>query len=269
MQEKRDIKKIVCGIIYIFIVILISKYLDSACKGTRITIIPKVSDNIRRLRISQVSKYYEVELETSDTPQESKELYVEKVYKKLLEEPKKADSSSLYNTNKLNSITKINASQIKIPNIGDLFATISIPSCQIYTRVVFGLTQSLVDSYDIAMQDAISSVYVNPMLPGFGRPILMGGHNYKSLGRLKNIKLGSIITISTNYGNFYYTVTEAKKAKLNVHGTTLLDIDNQKNLITYYGGEQLQIYTCDSDNPSDGTRFFVRAIRTGGTEVIF
>ena len=269
MQEKRDIKKIICGLIYIFIVILISKYLDSAYKGTRITIIPRVSDNIRRLRISQISKYYEVDLEISDTPQESKELYVEKVYKKLINEPKKVNNSYVYNTNKANSIVKINASEIKIPNVGELFATISIPSCQIYTSVVFGLTQNLVDNYDIAMQDAISSIYINPMLPGFGRPILMGGHNYKSLGKLKNIKMGSIITISTNYGNFYYTVTEAKKAKLNVHGTTLLDIYNEKNLITYYGSEQLQIYTCDSSDPNDGTRFFVRAIRTGGTEVIF
>lgn len=273
MQEKRNVKKIICGLIYIFIVITVSKYLDVASRGTRITIIPRVSDNIRRLRISQISKYYETELETQKATKQNKELYVEKVYKKLLEEPVKNNISYVYNSNKNNintqNITKINASQIKIPNIGQIFAKISIPTCGIYTSVVFGLTQGLVDSYDIAMQDAITSVYVDPMLPGYGRPLLMGGHNYKSLSRLKNVKLGSVITISTNYGTFYYTVTEAKKAKLNVHGTTLLDLNSGANLITYYGSEQLQIYTCDSSDPTDGSRFFVRAIKTGGTEIIF
>lgn len=273
MQEKKDIKKIICGLLYILIVILVSKYLDVASKGIRVTIIPRISENIRRLRISQISKYYEEELETAKTSNQSKELYVEKVYKKLLEEPVKNNVSYVYNSNSnnlnTNNIAKINASQIKIPSIGQIFARINIPSCNINTSVVFGLTQSLVDNYDIAMQDAITNIYVNSMLPGYGRPLLMGGHNYKSLSRLKNIKIGSVITISTNYGTFYYTVTEAKKAKLNVHGTTLIDVVSGENLITYYGSEQLQIYTCDSSDPTDGTRFFVRAIRTGGTEVIF
>ena len=61
---------------------------------------------------------------------------------------------------------------------------------------------------------------------------------------------------------YYY----ARPAKVKVN---YLDIDTGKDLIVYSGKEQLQIYTCDSIDPNDNKRFFVRAIKTAGTEVIF
>ncbi len=275
------LEKYFYGIIYILIIILICKFLNSAFQGTRITITAKLSENIRKIRISEISEFYEAELETKNSKPKNKELYVEKVYKKLIEEPTRIQRELYNNVSANKSINdnvnnnkvennRINASEIVIPNFGNIFAKLYIPDCGISANVVFGLTQDLVDNFDVAMQDSIASVYVNPMLPGYNRPLLMGGHNYKSLGKLKNILVGSTITLTTNYGTFYYSVTEAKKAKLNVHGTTLIDIDSGSDLITYFGSEQLQIYTCDNLNDStDPYRFFVRAVKISGTEIIF
>lgn len=266
MEDTRDIRKVFCGIIYIIVVIFGCKLLDLSYKGKRVTITDRLSDNITSIRISKISEaYIESFMNKKDTI--SKELYIEKVYKKLIPEPEK--ETPIYNGNFNSNISRINASNVVLPQIGQIYAKISIPSCGIYTNVVCGLTQNLVDSYDIAMQHAVTSVYVDPMIPGYGRPILMGGHNYKSLGRLKNISIGDTITITTSYGTFYYTVTEVKNGILNVHGTTILDMETGRSLITYYGDEQLQIYTCESLDANDTHRFFVRAVRTGGTEVIF
>ena len=255
-MEKRDFRKVICGIIYSLIVIFVAKLATISYEGTRVTITSKLSSNIIQMRISNLSKVYDI---TTKNSKEENSLYVEKIYNnKVLKENLNKDSTK-----------RINASEISFPKYGSIMARINIPSCNINTNVMCGLTQEIIDKYDVAMQEALTSVYVDPMLPGFGRPMLMAGHNYKSFSRLSKISVGSTINITTNYGSFYYTVTEAKVAKLNVHGTTIVDIDTGKDLIVYSGKEQLQIYTCDSIAPNDNKRFFVRAIKTAGTEVIF
>lgn len=274
--EKRDFRKVICGIIYSLIVIFVAKLATISYEGTRVTITSKLSSNIIQMRISNLSKVYDI---TTKNSKEENSLYVEKIYnKKIVEESSniKLKNTNIYVQNKVlkenlnkDSTKRINASEISFPKYGSIMARINIPSCNINTNVMCGLTQEIIDKYDVAMQEALTSVYVDPMLPGFGRPMLMAGHNYKSFSRLSKISVGSTINITTNYGSFYYTVTEAKVAKLNVHGTTIVDIDTGKDLIVYSGKEQLQIYTCDSINPNDNKRFFVRAIKTAGTEVIF
>lgn len=273
-MEKRDFRKVICGIIYSLIVIFVAKLATISYEGTRVTITSKLSSNIIQMRISNLSKVYDI---TTKNSKEENSLYVEKIYnKKIEQENNVVEAKNNYVQNKnlgqstnKSQVKKINASEISFPKYGSIMARISIPSCNIDTNVMCGLTQEIIDKYDVAMQEALTSVYVDPMLPGFGRPMLMAGHNYKSFSRLSKISVGSTINITTNYGSFYYTVTEAKVAKLNVHGTTIVDIDTGKDLIVYSGKEQLQIYTCDSINPNDNKRFFVRAIKTAGTEVIF
>jgi len=259
------------GLIFIIIVIILAKYADIATKGTRVTVIARVSKSILNMRISQISKYYDIDLSNKETISKQKEMYVEKIYKKLI--VKEETETYIKANSKIQSASSasqsVYASEIRLPKFGEIFARISIPACSINTTVVFGLTQSLVDNYDVASQDSITSVYLNPMLPGYERPLLMGGHNYKSFGKLRYISVGDLITVSTNYGVFYYTVIEAKVAKLNKHGTTIVDLNTGEDLIFYYGGEVLQLYTCDSLDANDTHRFFVRARKTGGTKIIF
>lgn len=273
MLKKRDIRKVFLGIIYALIVILLAKYLDIATKGTRVTIMARLSPNILKIRISRISEFYEIDIKNKVNISAQKEMYVEKVYKKLIINEYQNEPTYVVSTNQVQSIDNIPqnvyATSIIIPEMGENFAKLCIPTCGIDANVVFGLTQEFVDNYDVALQDAITSVYVNPMIPGFGRPILMGGHNYKSLGKLKYISVGDKITVSTNYGVFYYIVTETKVGELNIHGTTIVDINTGEDLINYYGNEELQIYTCDSLDANDTHRFFVRAVRTGGTRIIF
>ena len=271
MQDTRDFRKIIMGLIFVIIVIILAKYADIATKGTRVTVISKVSTNILTIRLSKISKYYNIDTSNKTDISTQKEMYVEKVYKKLIVKEETETyvkaNNQIQNVNSASQI--IYASEIRLPKLGEIFARINIPACGINTSIVFGLTQSLVDNYDVASQDSITSIYLNPMLPGYGRPLLMGGHNYKSFGRLRYINVGNLITVSTSYGVFYYTVVEAKVAKLNVHGTTIVDLNTGEDLISYYGDEVLQLYTCDSLDMNDTHRFFVKARKTGGTKIIF
>ncbi len=98
------------------------------------------------------------------------------------------------------------------------------------------------------------------MPPGFGRPILLGGHNNSYFKNLKKYVVGDIITITTNYGVYYYRVYETKIASRDDRAAQHLD--NQK--------EELILYTCYPFTTLRLTkrRYFVYAEKIAGPTVV-
>ena len=93
-MEKRDFRKVICGIIYSLIVIFVAKLATISYEGTRVTITSKLSSNIIQMRISNLSKVYDI---TTKNSKEENSLYVEKIYnKKIVEE---SSNIKLKNTN--------------------------------------------------------------------------------------------------------------------------------------------------------------------------
>lgn len=147
-MKKRDFRKVICGIIYSLIVIFVAKLATISYEGTRVTITSKLSSNIIQMRISNLSKAYDI---TTKNSKEENSLYVEKIYnKKIVEESSniKLKNTNIYVQNKVlkenlnkDSTKRINASEISFPKYGSIMARISIPSCNINTNVMCGLTQ--------------------------------------------------------------------------------------------------------------------------------
>ena len=98
------------------------------------------------------------------------------------------------------------------------------------------------------------------MPPGFGRPILLGGHNNSYFKNLKKYIVGDVITVKTNYGIYYYRVYDTKIAMRDDYGATHMNLQK----------EELILYTCYPFTTLRLTkkRYFVYAEKIAGPTVV-
>ena len=127
---------------------------------------------------------------------------------------------------------------------------ITIPSVCYSAEITVGSTQVDVDKYDIClMTEAFASF-------GEGKPILLGGHNTRSLKYLYKSRIGDVISI--NYEGNYYQYKVIYSSECTTDDYNLFDINNGKNVLEYRTRKEiLQIYTCYGTN----NRWFVKAVR--------
>ena len=116
---------------------------------------------------------------------------------------------------------------IEKPAKGTQFGTLKIPSIGVELAIMNGTTKNLLSQgvgYD-------SESY----LPGEGGSIILMGHNFKQfLARLPDTKTGDEVIIETTYGEFHYTIYDAKVVK----ETAVNEVPIQKD------EEIVMIYTC-------------------------
>ncbi|MBP5288908.1 MAG: class D sortase [Clostridia bacterium] len=147
----------------------------------------------------------------------------------------------------------IDLDDFRFPKRGDLFARLSIDSCGIEDDVYFGGT-------DAAANRSLVQYY-GSHIPGFGKPILIGGHNNRSFRLLGEIAEGDVITITTGYGIYQYRVTYTRILKASDPGSISLSQNK----------EQLILYTCYPFTTLTLTpdRFFVYADKISGPVILY
>jgi len=130
---------------------------------------------------------------------------------------------------------------ITIPTEGDLYATIRIGAVGIEAPVYYGDTEEL-------LKQGVGT-YTGGGIPGQNRTILMGGHNNTDFLTLPQVKAGDVIEIETDYGDYFYLVTDAKE----------LRYDDPEALDLYAAEENIVLYTCTQSIPGGATpwRWFV------------
>lgn len=103
--------------------------------------------------------------------------------------------------------------------------------------------------------------YLGSSMPGFGKPILLCGHNTTYCLPLQYICDGDIISISTNYGLYEYEVTKTEVHNMN--DSSAFDLSLQE--------EELIIYTCYPFNliGHKTDRLFVYAKKISGANIIY
>lgn len=148
------------------------------------------------------------------------------------------DSSEKENTAEI-----IKASSFTFPSYDYQFGELIIPDCQIHAKLFFG------DSYS-ALKSGVG-VYNGSSVPGYGKTILIAGHNNTYFNGLKYSKKGQIIKIRTNYGNYQYEITDTK----------IKDKDDRSAYDLAAETENLILYTCYPFDELGLTpnRFFVYA----------
>ena len=101
------------------------------------------------------------------------------------------------------------------------------------------------------------------LLPGFGRPIILAGHNSTYFECLQNAEVGNVIKFKTNYCDYEYTVRNIQIYNEDELEHLLLSDENHDR-------EQLIMYTCYPFHATAGRktdRFVVFADRTAGLDV--
>ncbi|HCG35986.1 MAG TPA: hypothetical protein DER23_06545 [Clostridiales bacterium] len=146
--------------------------------------------------------------------------------------------------------TYLLAENVSYPKYNEHYAMVDIYGREV--KIFFG------DGNAVLKKGAGQSM--GSMPPGFGRPILLGGHNNSYFKNIKKYIVGDVITITTNYGVYYYRVYETKIAGRNDYNATHLE----------YQKEELILYTCYPFSTLRLTkqRYFVYAEKIAGPIVV-
>lgn len=141
--------------------------------------------------------------------------------------------------------------EVTYPNYGDMFGNLIIEDCNIDCNLFFG-------DGNIALRNGVG-VYNGSFIPGYGRTILIAGHNNTYFNGLKNADKGQKIIIRTNYGNYEYEITDTAVKKSDDASAYDLDADY----------ENLIMYTCYPFDELGLTkdRFFVYAKYVSGPRI--
>lgn len=79
--------------------------------------------------------------------------------------------------------------------------------------------------------------FIGSFLPGFGRVIVLSGHNVTHFAPLEFIKVGDVLDFGTNYGNYQYKVTKIEILNERDLDTKMMEMIPEEK-------ETLVLYTC-------------------------
>ena len=96
----------------------------------------------------------------------------------------------------------VKLSEIEFPQYGMKFGQLSISSASIQADLYFG------DDSD-ELKNGVG-LYNGSSIPGYGKTVLVAGHNHTYFHTLGQVQIGDQITIETNYGTFFYKVTNTQ-----------------------------------------------------------
>ncbi|MCH5304011.1 MAG: class D sortase [Ruminococcus sp.] len=151
-----------------------------------------------------------------------------------------------------NDSDTVDASEIDFPSINKQFGEIKIEGRDVYSKLFFG-------DGSVPLRNGVG-VYAGSFIPGYGKTILIAGHNNTYFNGLKNVKKGDVVEINTSYGNYKYKITKTKIYNANSKESYDLKADK----------ENLILYTCYPFDQLGLTekRFFVYAKKISGPQIV-
>lgn len=151
-----------------------------------------------------------------------------------------------------NNADTVNAADIDFPTVNKQFGELKIKGRDVNAKLFFG-------DGSIPLRNGVG-VYAGSFIPGYGKTILVAGHNNTYFNGLKNVKKGDTVNINTSYGNYKYKITDTKI--YNAYNKKAYDLSkNEENLI---------LYTCYPFDTLGITekRFFVYAEKVSGPKIV-
>lgn len=140
---------------------------------------------------------------------------------------------------------------IQYPIYGQQFGELVIEDCDINCKLFFG-------DGNVSLRNGVGT-YLGSFIPGYGKTILVAGHNNTYFNALKNAEKGQLVKIKTSYGNYTYKITETAVKKATDSSAYDLSADY----------ENLILYTCYPFDELGLTpkRFFVYAEYVSGPKI--
>lgn len=146
----------------------------------------------------------------------------------------------------------VNAKDVDFPGINKQFGQLTIDGRDVDAKLFFG-------DGSVPLRNGVG-IYAGSFVPGYGKTILIAGHNNTYFNGLKNVEEGDIVKISTSWGNYEYKVKDLK----------LLEADDKKAYDLSATRENLILYTCYPFDQVGLTskRYFVYADKVSGPEIV-
>lgn len=121
----------------------------------------------------------------------------------------------------------IHINDVRFPVSGAQYGYLSCDRIDLESPVYWG------DTNDILRVGA--GQYLASYLPGFGRLIVLSGHNNTYFRPLKDIEKGDIVTFDTNYCKYEYEITKVEVMNENELKNWLLDhvLEDEEVLVMY------------------------------------
>lgn len=146
----------------------------------------------------------------------------------------------------------ISQEKITLPLSGEQYGELACEEIGLQAPLYYGDTEEILEKG--------AGTYAGGYLPGMGGTVLVGAHDATFFAPLENIVEGDVISLTTSYGKYQYSVTETRTADL---------MDASAYQITE-DGESLILYTCYPFGAEDQVRdqrFYVYAEKTSGPEM--
>ena len=150
----------------------------------------------------------------------------------------------------------IDASKVDFPSVNTEFGELIIEGTGVDAKLYYGDGQA-------ALRNGVG-VYHGSFVPGYGKTVLVAGHNNTYFNGLKNVSKGDVVHIKTSWGNYKYKVNKIK----------IVDTGNEKAVKKAYDlnadKENLILYTCYPFDELGLTpqRFFVYADKISGPKIV-
>lgn len=164
-----------------------------------------------------------------------------------------SDYASLFSSSQTpnQSSDEIKASELTLPEFGTHFGQLTIPGTQVDAGLFFG-------DGDKELKNGVG-IYNGSFIPGYGKTVLVAGHNHIYFHDLGSAQVGGTIEISTNYGQYVYEITGTKITT--AQDNTAYDLDSEE--------ENLVLYTCYPFDQIGLTpeRYFVYAKYLSGPKI--
>jgi len=153
----------------------------------------------------------------------------------------------------INKKSTLDAMQIQVPALETHYGNLYCDRVELEAPIYYGDSDTVL-SYGVGQ-------YTASGLPGEEKPILIGGHDGTYFAPLEHIKIGDVVTIETNYGQFEYKVAATRIA--DALEADAYDLSQEK--------EQLILYTCYPFNQllrDSSERFFVYCDRISDSKTV-
>jgi sortase A len=161
--------------------------------------------------------------------------------------------NSIFDENTVKATDFVDMSEVAMPLYETQYAVITCERIHLLAPLFWG------DSDKVLKQGV--GQYIGSFMPGFGRPLLLSGHDSTYFAPLEEIQTGDIIKITTNYGDYEYKVM----------GTGITSSHDQKAYDLGQNEEELILYTCYPFGALIGVkdqRYFVYADKVKGPQLV-
>lgn len=150
-------------------------------------------------------------------------------------------------------VDTVDNADVVIPDFNCQYGKLTCKALDINAPLYYG------DS-DLALKYGVGQ-FAGSYMPGFGGVILVAGHNTTFFYNFRNVQVGNVFTISTNYGKFKY-----KCYKIEPH-----EFNDMKAVNYRQNREELIMYTCYPFRKMAGVktqRLFVYCEKISGPRVV-